>query len=104
MIGLGKCDSCSNKVICKFVEKMKEYEEGVQKNVIGEHTHNFGDFPLSIEVKCKAYKYNNSLYARIEKSIYTQMDNNDSDKTLFKSGLGYGYKYGDEPMPIYTHE
>ena len=60
MIGLGKCDSCNNKTICKFVEKMKEYEESVQKNVIGEHTHNFGDFPLSVEVKCKEYKGNNN--------------------------------------------
>ena len=58
MIGLGKCDSCSNKAICKFVEKMKEYEEGVQKNVIGEHNHVVGFFPISINVNCESYKTN----------------------------------------------
>ena len=84
MMKLSKCDSCSNKVICKFVEKMKAYEEGVQKNVIGGHNHIVGFFPISIEVKCETYKVNNSLYARTEKSIYTQMDNNDSTGNKIK--------------------
>lgn len=78
MIRLSKCDSCDNKGICKFVEKMKEYEEGVQKNVIGEHTHIVGFFPISINIDCETYKDNNSLYTRTEKSIYTQMGNDDS--------------------------
>ena len=56
MIGLGKCDSCSNKAICKFVEKMKEYEEGVEKNVIGEHNHVVGFFPINVKVDCESYR------------------------------------------------
>lgn len=140
MIGLGKCDSCSNKSICKFVEKMKEYEESVRNNVIGEHTHIVGFFPISVKVDCETYE---ASYLSRDLHGYTGLtttllDNNDSvDKTLFKSGLGvirnadnsissisgdgsssiirggnintecglgYEYKYRDEPMPIYTHE
>jgi hypothetical protein len=58
MMRLSKCDSCDNKGICKYTEKMKTYEEVVRNNLIVEHTHSLGDFPLSIEVKCSRYKGN----------------------------------------------
>ncbi len=51
-----KCDNCSNKSICKYVDEMQRIEQSTKDIEISFVA------PISLDIKCSSYKDNRSTH------------------------------------------